>query len=80
MILLDEAAHLEQRKLMLPAFHGERMQRLTGLMTELAEREVEQWPTGEPVELHPRLQHLTLEIILRAVFGLERGAAARSPA
>ncbi len=40
-ILLDEAAHLEQRKLMLPAFHGEKMQRLTGLMTELAERELD---------------------------------------
>ena len=42
-------------------------------MTELTEREVETWPVGEPVALHPRLQQLTLEIILRAVFGLERG-------
>ena len=42
-------------------------------MTELAEREVASWPTGEPVALHPRLQQLTLEIILRAVFGLEEG-------
>jgi hypothetical protein len=73
-ILLDESAHLEQRKLMLPAFHGEKMQRLTGLMTELAELEVASWPRHEPVELHPRLQRLTLEIILRAVFGLEQGA------
>jgi cytochrome P450 len=72
-ILLDEGAHLEQRKLMLPAFHGERMQRLTGLMTELAEREVDSWPREQPTQLHPRLQRLTLEIILRAVFGLEQG-------
>jgi cytochrome P450 len=72
-ILLDETAHLEQRKLMLPAFHGEKMQRLTGLMGELAEREVESWPCERPVALHPRLQRLTLEIILRAVFGLEQG-------
>jgi cytochrome P450 len=72
-ILLDERPHLEQRKLLLPAFHGERMQRLTGLMTELAEREVDSWPREQPIELHPRLQQLTLEIILRAVFGLERG-------
>lgn len=72
-ILLDEQAHLEQRKLMLPAFHGERMQRLTGLMAGLAEREAEAWPRGTPVALHPRLQRLTLEIILRAVFGLEQG-------
>jgi cytochrome P450 len=72
-ILLDEAPHMEQRKLLLPAFHGERMQRLTGLMTELADREVATWPRDEVVRLHPRLQRLTLEIILRAVFGLERG-------
>jgi cytochrome P450 len=49
------------------------MQRLSGLMTEVAEREVSEWPRETAVELHPRLQALTLEIILRAVFGLESG-------
>jgi cytochrome P450 len=72
-ILLDEGDHLEQRKLMLPAFHGERMQRLSGLMAEVADRTVASWPRGEAVRLHPRLQDLTLEIILRAVFGLDPG-------
>jgi cytochrome P450 len=73
-ILLDEDPHLQQRKLLLPAFHGENMQRLSGLMTELTEQEVASWPRDGAVTLHPRLQGLTLEIILRAVFGLERGA------
>jgi cytochrome P450 len=72
-ILLDERPHLEQRKLLLPAFHGEKMQRLTGLMEELAEREVASWPVGRQFELHPRFQALTLEIILRTVFGLDSG-------
>jgi cytochrome P450 len=72
-ILLDEGPHLEQRKLLLPAFHGEKMQRLAGLMSEIAQNEVESWPSGQPLKLHPRLQRVTLEIILRAVFGLERG-------
>jgi cytochrome P450 len=72
-ILLDERAHLSQRKLMLPAFHGEKMQRLAGLMRNVTEREVERWPRGEPISLHPRLQALTLEIILRTVFGLDAG-------
>jgi cytochrome P450 len=72
-ILLDETEHLSQRRLMLPAFHGEKMERLTGLMTEVAEREAASWPRGEPIELHPRLQALTLEVILRAVFGLDAG-------
>jgi cytochrome P450 len=72
-ILLDERPHLSQRKLMLPAFHGEKMQRLSGLVEEVAEREVARWPHGEPIALHPRLQALTLEIILRAVFGFDSG-------
>ena len=72
-ILLDEDIHLAQRRLLLPAFHGERMQRLREMMSEICEREVAAWPAGEDVALHPRLQALTLEIILRAVFGLERG-------
>jgi cytochrome P450 len=73
-ILLDERDHLEQRRLLLPAFHGERMQRLVGVMTELTDAEVGAWPADQPLGLHSRLQRLTLEIILRAVFGLERGA------
>ena len=72
-IMLDEGPHLEQRKLLLPAFHGDAMQKLVGLMEELASQEVASWPTGKPFELHPRFQALTLEIILRAVFGLDAG-------
>src|SRR4029079_3578217 len=44
-ILLDEAAHISQRRLMLPAFHGEKMQQLSDLVTEVTEREVASWPT-----------------------------------
>jgi cytochrome P450 len=73
-ILLDEDAHLAQRRLMLPAFHGEQVARLAEVMTEIAVAEVERWPRGKPVALHPRLQALTLELILRTVFGLEEGA------
>jgi len=72
-ILLDESAHLSQRKLMLPAFHGERMEALKGLLEEVTERQVAAWPLHQPIELHSRLQGLTLEVILRAVFGLDPG-------
>jgi cytochrome P450 len=72
-ILLDEADHLEQRRLLLPAFHGERMQRMTEVMVRMTDAALDTWPTGEPVALHPRLQGLTLEIILRSVFGLGVG-------
>ncbi|HYB24653.1 MAG TPA: cytochrome P450 [Solirubrobacteraceae bacterium] len=72
-IVLDEDRHLEQRKLMLPPFHGEALQRLTGMIEEFAEREVASWPVGEPIALHPRLQRVALEIILRVVFGVDEG-------
>jgi cytochrome P450 len=71
-ILLDRDAHMEQRKLILPAFHGERMERLTDLVTQVTEDEIASW-AGDEIELHPRFQALTLEIILRAVFGLDPG-------
>ncbi|MDE3070700.1 MAG: cytochrome P450, partial [Acidobacteriota bacterium] len=76
-ILLDEQPHLEQRRLMLPAFHGERMEGLASLMRDLAEEEMASWQVdgeGREIELHSRLQRLTLEIILRTVFGLRRGS------
>jgi cytochrome P450 len=76
-ILLDEEAHLSQRRLMLPAFHGEQIARLTGVMAQVAGDEVDRWPREEPVALHARLQTLTLEIILRTVFGLDEGERLR---
>jgi cytochrome P450 len=72
-ILLDGASHMEQRKLMLPAFHGERIERLTGLVEEVVERELAAWEGERELTLSPRMQGLTLEIILRAVFGLDPG-------
>jgi cytochrome P450 len=72
-ILLDEDPHMEQRKLMLPAFHGERMERLADLVTAVTEAEIQGWDTSVELELYSRLQLLTLEVILRAVFGLDPG-------
>ena len=72
-LLLDGGEHLAQRKLMLPAFHGERMRSLVGVMEEVAAHEVAEWRPGEPFVLHQRTQALTLEIILRAVFGMAAG-------
>ena len=73
LLLLDDDAHMKQRKLLLPPFHGKRMQRYGELMAEIAATEIERWPSGEPYRLRPRMQAITLEIILRAVFGLEQG-------
>jgi cytochrome P450 len=72
-ILLDGSEHLRQRKLMLPAFHGEAIGQLSAMVEDVAASEVAEWPDGAATQLHGRLQALTLEIILRAVFGLEPG-------
>jgi cytochrome P450 len=72
-LLLDEQEHMQQRKLLLPQFHGARMQSYRELMAGVAAREIDTWPRGEPYRLRPRMQALTLEIILRAVFGLAEG-------
>jgi cytochrome P450 len=73
-ILLDGDAHMSQRKMMLPAFHGERMDELSELVRSVTESEISGWALNDTDrDLHRRFQALTLEIILRAVFGLEPG-------
>jgi cytochrome P450 len=72
-LLLDEPEHMVQRKLMLPPFHGKRMQRYGELMTTIAAEEIERWPIDRPLVTRPRMQALTLEVILRAVFGVDQG-------
>jgi len=73
LLVLDEGEHMSQRKLLLPPFHGRRMQAYEAIMAEIAEREISSWPSGEPHALRPRMQALTLEIILRTVFGAREG-------
>ncbi len=68
-MLLEEPEHVKRRKLMLPPFHGERMQGYSEMMAEVTRREVATWPVGEPFELWPRMQEITLEAIMRVVFG-----------
>jgi cytochrome P450 family 135 len=72
-LLLDGAAHMAQRKLLLPPFHGERLARYGEIMADVARREVATWPTNEPVKLWPRMQAVTLEVIVRTIFGAEDG-------
>jgi cytochrome P450 len=71
LLLLDGDEHLRQRKLMLPAFHGERIERYRAIMRAATERAVASWPADEPFALRPHTQAITLEVIVRAVFGLE---------
>ena len=69
-LLLDGREHLEQRRLLLPAFTGARVSRYGALISTVARAEIDRWPRGERQRLRPRMQALTLEIILRAVLGV----------
>lgn len=68
-MLLEEPEHMTRRRLMLPPFHGQRMESYGAMMAEVARAEVRSWPVGEPIALWPRMQALTLEVIMRVVFG-----------
>jgi cytochrome P450 family 135 len=69
-LTLDGAEHMRQRKLLLPPFHGERMRLYGDAIADAAEREIAGWPVGEPFPVQPSMQAITLEVIVRAVFGV----------
>jgi cytochrome P450 len=68
--VLDDEEHLRERRLLLPPFHGERVRTYADAFADIAAREVERWPLGRPFELRERMQAITLEAILRTVFGI----------
>ncbi len=73
LLLLEGDDHLARRKLMLPPFHGERMRSYRPIVEEIVNAEVDSWPLGEPFAIHSRMQAVTLEVILRVVFGVTDG-------
>ncbi|HEX3239347.1 MAG TPA: cytochrome P450 [Solirubrobacterales bacterium] len=68
-MLLEEPEHMTRRKLMLPSFHGRSVAAEAEAMTALAQRAIDGWPLGEPFALWPRMQDITLDVVMRAVFG-----------
>jgi cytochrome P450 len=63
--------HMRQRKLLLPAFHGEAIAQYIEMITDAAEREIDRWPVGETITLAPRMQAITLDVIMAGIFGIE---------
>jgi cytochrome P450 len=69
-IVIDGEQHLRRRRMMLPPFHGERLTGYRELIEQITEREIASWPKDTPFSLQQRFQAITLEIILRVVFGI----------
>lgn len=63
----DGARHLRQRKLLLPPFHGKRLEVYRDWMRRAAEAMVDRWPVGRPFAVAPHFQRLTLEVIVQLV-------------
>jgi cytochrome P450 len=72
--------HMRQRKLLLPPFHGDAVERYVAMIGEVAEREIDSWPIGETFSLAPRMQRVTLEVIMSGIFGMEGEPAPGTPA
>jgi cytochrome P450 len=70
-IVLTGPEHMRQRKLLLPPFHGERMREYEEVIVQATRRETATWAMGRPMRLQDRTRRITLEVILRAVFGVE---------
>jgi cytochrome P450 len=71
--------HMRQRKLLLPSFHGEAIAQYTQMITDAADRGIDRWPVGRPIALAPRMQAITLDVIMAGVFGIEGRPKAGTP-
>ena len=70
LIRLDDEMHRRSREMMLPAFHGDSVRRQVADMVAITADDVARWPVGEQFPLYPRMQGITLEVILRTVIGV----------
>jgi cytochrome P450 len=77
-LLLNEREHTDMRKLLAPHFRGEHVRRYRGLTESICERELARWPLNEPFPLLPRMETITLDVIMSAIFGVTEGARRES--
>ena len=75
----NEPRHLPRRKLLLPAFHGEAIAAYERMIAGAAEREISRWPLDRPFSLAPRMQAITLDVIMGGIFGIEGRPKAGTP-
>jgi cytochrome P450 len=71
--------HMRQRKLLLPPFHGEAIERYAETIADAAEKEIDRWPIGVPFSMAARMQAITLDVIMAGIFGIEGRPAPGTP-
>lgn len=71
LLLLDGERHKSERRLLVEALHGDTMSSYSDVMVAATERDMKTWPVGRPFALHPRLQAITLDVIVEVIFGAD---------
>jgi cytochrome P450 family 110 len=72
-VLLDGTPHRNQRKLLAPPFHGDRMRAYGDTIKEITQKVIYHWQDGKPFNIRGAMQEITMRVILRVVFGLDEG-------
>jgi cytochrome P450 len=72
-VLLEGAAHQRQKQLLMPPFHGDRMRSYAQVIQSITTEVIRSWQVGTTFAVRPIMQSISLQVILRAVFGLEEG-------
>ncbi|ACK69283.1 cytochrome P450 [Gloeothece citriformis PCC 7424] len=73
LILLDGQSHQQQRKLLMPPFHGERMRNYGQTIYNVTQQVMEKWPKNQPFLMRQSTQEITLRVIIETVFGVHQG-------
>jgi cytochrome P450 len=68
-MLLEEDEHLVSRRAIAPPFHQKVVRRQTAMLRTIVERDIANWPENAIVAVHPRIRSLTLQVVLKAIFG-----------
>jgi cytochrome P450 len=72
-LTLTGPEHMRIRRLLLPPFHGERMREYEQVIVDATERCMSSLPLGKTTRVQDFTEEITLEVMLRAVFGMEEG-------
>ncbi len=73
LLMLDGERHKRHRQLLMPPFHGDRMRAYGQLICQITEQVTDQWTENKPFLARSAMQAISLQVMLRAVFGLEEG-------
>ncbi|MFP4133471.1 MAG: cytochrome P450 [Halothece sp.] len=72
-LLTDGKTHTQQRKLIFPPFHGEKIRHYGEIIAKITEKVAQNWKVGQTFSIRPSMQEITLEVIMQTVFGISEG-------